>query len=329
MLSFKGCIIMKLKKSSFNAIIVIIIRVTVKRGLTMRGNLILLFVAMIWGAAFVAQKTGMDYVGAFTFNGVRFALGAISLIPLIYFFSRQNKALENEEEDKAIIKIGFMAGLVMFCAISLQQIGLIYTTAGKTAFITCLYIVLVPLIGVFLGNRLKLNTVLGVLLAVVGLYFLCVKENFLISYGDFLVLICSLFWAIHILLIDRYAKNLDSIKLACCQFLFCSLFSMIIALTFEEVQLKTIIEGSIPILYGGLASVGIAYTLQIVGQKYTSPSNAAMIMSTETIFGVLAGMIFLNEVLGYREIIGCILMMVAIIIAQFDLEKYLKKIKGL
>ena len=203
---------MKLKKSSFNAIIVIIIRVTVKRGLTMRGNLILLFVAMIWGAAFVAQKTGMDYVGAFTFNGVRFALGAISLIPLIYFFSRQNKAQENEGEDKAIIKIGFMAGLVMFCAISLQQIGLIYTTAGKTAFITCLYIVLVPLIGVFLGNRLKLNTVLGVLLAVVGLYFLCVKENFLISYGDFLVLICSLFWAIHILLIDRYAKNLDSIN---------------------------------------------------------------------------------------------------------------------
>lgn len=310
-------------------ILIIIIKDILKRGLIMRGNFILLFVAMIWGAAFVAQKTGMDYVGAFTFNGVRFALGALSLIPLIYFFSKNKSVEENKLENKEVIKIGFFAGLVMFCAISLQQIGLIYTTAGKTAFITCLYIVLVPIIGVFFRTKLKINTILGVALAVCGLYFLCVKENFSIEYGDLLVLACSVFWAIHILLIDKYAKNLDSIKLACCQFCFCSLFSMIVAMLFEYVSINSILSGVVPILYGGLASVGIAYTLQIVGQKYTSPANAAMIMSTETIFGVLAGFLFLGEVLGNREIIGCVLMMIAILIAQFDLEKYINKIKGL
>ena len=329
MLLFKGCVILYIKNFSNKRFLIIIIKDIWKRGLYMRGNLILLFVAMIWGAAFVAQKTGMDYVGAFTFNGVRFALGAISLIPLIYFFAEDKSVEEKKIENIKVTKIGFFAGFVMFCAISLQQIGLIYTTAGKTAFITCLYIVLVPLIGVFFRNKLKINTILGVALAVLGLYFLCVKENLSIAYGDLLVLVCSLFWAIHILLIDKFAKKIDSVKLACCQFLFCSLFSMIVAILFENVSISSILSGAVPILYGGLASVGIAYTLQIVGQKYTSPANAAMIMSTETIFGVLAGFLFLNETLGNREIVGCVLMMVAIIIAQFDLEKFINKIKGL
>lgn len=284
----------------------------------LKANLMLLLTAFIWGFAFVAQRVGMDYVGPFTFNGVRFALGAISLLPLIWYF--RNDRAETTNGDRATVakcrKIGLLAGAILFIAASLQQIGLMYTTAGKAAFITCLYIVLVPLTGLFLKQRVTVNTWIGSFLAIVGLYLLCVKNDFTVSFGDFLELIGAGFWTAHILLIDRYASKLDSLQLAFFQFAACSILSLGVALATEEILLSGIMQAGIPILYGGLCSVGIAYTLQIVGQKYAEPTHAAIIMSMETVFAALGGYLLLNELLGTRELLGMSLMALGMITTQ-------------
>lgn len=284
----------------------------------LKANLMLLLTAFIWGFAFVAQRVGMDYVGPFTFNGVRFALGAISLLPLIWYFRQDGSEKTNDGtvDSATCWKIGFLAGAILFIAASLQQIGLIYTTAGKAAFITCLYIVFVPLTGLFLKQRITINTWIGSFLAIVGLYFLCVKSDFTISFGDFLELIGAGFWTAHILLIDRYASKLNSLQLAFYQFSACSILSLGVALATEEVIMSGILQAGIPILYGGLCSVGIAYTLQIVGQKHAEPAHAAIIMSMETVFAALGGYLLLHELLGTQELLGMALMALGMITTQ-------------
>nr|WP_300094135.1 DMT family transporter [Sedimentibacter sp.] len=280
---------------------------------------ILLLTAAIWGFAFVAQRVGMQHVGAFTFNGVRFALGSLSLLPVIYFFNRKNKEQQKEEADlKTTIKSGIIAGSVLFIAASLQQIGLIYTTAGKAGFITSLYIVLVPIIGILFKQKTHTKTWIGALTAVIGLYFLSINESFTIEFGDFLEIVGAVFWACHILLIDRFVKNVDAIKLSSIQFATCSVLSLITAFITEDVNAAGISSALVPILYGGIMSAGVAYTLQAVGQKYAKPSHAAIALSMESVFAAIGGILLLSERMSPRGYLGCALMLLGMLIAQSE-----------
>jgi len=264
----------------------------------------------------------MDFIGPFAFNGIRFALGSLSLLPLIWFFQRYPQAETAQKNSLSATRMGMLAGLILFIAASLQQIGIVYTTAGKAAFITCLYIVLVPLAGLWLKHRISFNTWAGCILAVVGLYFLCVKEDFSIAFGDVLELIGSLFWTAHILLIDHISRKVDSLKLAAIQFATCAALSLAVALATESITANAIIQAGVPILYGGIASVGIAYTLQIIGQKSASPAHAALILSMETVFAAIGGFLILGEILGARELTGAGLMLAGMLFSQSGQLRY-------
>jgi len=281
-----------------------------------RANFILLTAAAIWGFAFVAQRIGMDYIGPFAFNGIRFALGGISLLPLMWYFRQHPQSTPAQTRPLSVFRMGLLAGLVLFLAASLQQVGLVDTTAGKAAFITCLYIVLVPLAGLLLRKRIALSTWSGCLLSITGLYLLCLNEDFTIAYGDLLVLIGALFWTAHILLIDYVSRRVDTLKLAFTQFATCSLLSLGVAAFTESTSFGSVLQAGVPLLYGGVGSVGIAYTLQIIGQKNASPAHAALILSLETVFAAIGGFIILGEVLGSRELIGCALMLAGMILSQ-------------
>lgn len=287
----------------------------------LKANMLLLLTAAIWGFAFVAQRVGSQNLGAFTFNGIRFALGAFSLMPLIVYFDKKNKGERNDEgsPEKSLpskILPGVIVGTALFTAATLQQKGLAYTTAGKASFITGLYMVFVPLFGIFLKHRIGKNAWLGVGLAVVGLYLLSINENFSIGYGDLLELIGAVIWAIHILVIDHFSKKIDPLKLSCMQFITCSVLSLISALMFEKVTSAGLSNALIPILYGGLLSVGVAYTLQVVAQKDAKPSHAAIILSMESVFGAIGGMMLLGERMTARGYIGCVLIFGGIILTQ-------------
>lgn len=282
-----------------------------KKELIASGLLVL--TAAIWGFAFVAQRVGSGYVGAFTFNGVRFALGAVSLLPIIYITSRNNT--DGQAAGFPVIP-GIACGTVLFIASTLQQIGVSETTAGKAGFITGFYIVLVPLLGIFMKRTVGRNIWIGVVLALSGLYLLSVNGRLSISRGDLLVLIGAFFFAVHILIIDRFAVKTDPLKLSFMQFLTCSALSCISALIFEGAHFSGVIQAAVPILYGGIGSVGIAYTLQVVAQKDARPSHAAIIMSLESAFGSLGGFIILHEDLGPRGYAGCMLMLSGMIISQ-------------
>jgi drug/metabolite transporter (DMT)-like permease len=285
-----------------------------------RANLLLLLAAGIWGFAFVAQKTSMEHIGPFTFNGLRFALGALSLLPLIYFFSKRsaanNDAQMGKNEWKRVKAAGFKVGLILFAGSSLQQFGLIYTTAGKAAFITGLYIVIVPLLGLFLKQRLNLNMGLGAFLAAIGLYFLSITNRFTISQGDLLELVGALFWSVHILMIDYYSRKVEVLKLSLVQMITCSFFSLGVAVFTEDIAWNTISQVIIPILYGGILSAGVAYTLQIVGQRNAQPAKAAIIFSMEAVFAALGGYLLLHEHLSTRGLMGCLLMLLGMLLPQ-------------
>jgi drug/metabolite transporter (DMT)-like permease len=289
----------------------------------LESSLLLLLAAAIWGFAFVAQRVGVKYVGSYTFNGVRFALGCISLIPLIIYFRykpREKSELENNKLEKSTllstIKAGIIAGVVLFIASTLQQIGLEETTAGKAAFITGFYIVLVPFLGLFLKHKIHKSTWVAAAFGIVGLYLLSITSNFTISRGDLLELIGSLFWAIHILLIDRFTQKMDALKLSFIQFATCSILSMGFAIALENISLIGLGQALVPILYGGIASVGIAYTLQVVGQKHAKPSHAAIILSMESVFASIGGLILLGEIMGVKGYIGCALMLTGMLLSQ-------------
>lgn len=283
---------------------------------------ILLLTAAIWGFAFVAQRVGMDYLGAFTFNGIRFAMGSISLLPVIYFFGKSSK-LENSPERvdadiKTTIKSGIIAGSILYIAASLQQVGLIYTTAAKAGFITSLYIVLVPILGIFLKQKTRSTTWIGAVTAAVGLYFLSINEGFTIEFGDLLQIIGAFFWAAHIQVIDKFVKNVDAIKLSSAQFATCSVLSLITAFIIEDVNMSAIIDAIVPLLYGGIMSAGVAYTLQAVGQKYANPSHAAIALSMEAVFAAIGGILLLQETMPLRGYFGCALMLAGMIISQTE-----------
>lgn len=285
----------------------------------LKSNLLLLVAAAIWGLAFVAQRVGMEYLGPFTFNGIRFALGAISLLPLLLFYRKKSRDLGDQENKKeSAWGIGFVLGLILFIAASLQQIGLIYTTAGKAAFITCLYIVLVPVVGFFLKQYISKSTWFGCLIAIIGLYLICVKEDFSISYGEILQLIAAFFWTAHILLIDRFSKKVEVLQMSFVQFITCSVLSLATGLYGEVVSVEALRQSLIPLLYGGICSVGIAYTLQIVGQKYAQPAHAAIILSMETVFAAVGGWLILDERLGTRELLGCGIMLAGMLLSQLQ-----------
>jgi drug/metabolite transporter (DMT)-like permease len=296
----------------------------------LKSNLLLLSAAAIWGFAFVAQRVGMEYVGPFTFNGVRFALGSLSLVPLIIFYKDSStKQKDTSHDSKSVIRAGLLAGVVLFIAASLQQIGLLYTTAGKAAFITCLYIVMVPLLGIFLKQYVGISTWVGSVIAVGGLYLLCVKDSIFISYGEMLELVGAFFWTIHILVIDHFSRKVEVLKLACIQFITCSVFSLITALCIEIISIETLFQAIIPILYGGIFSVGIAYTLQIVGQKHAQPSHAAIILSMETVFAALGGWLILNEKLSFQESLGSVIMFIGMLLSQLQNLNKSKEVEDL
>lgn len=285
----------------------------------LRSSILLLLTAAIWGFAFVAQRIGMDYLGPFTFNAIRFALGSISLIPVIYFLGNGKK---NRKQDKIsrkrLIIYGMIAGSVLFTGATLQQIGLKYTTAGNAGFITSLYIVIVPILGLFLRQRSNIYIWSGAIVAAVGLYFLSITSDFTIQFGDLLQLIGAFFWASHIIVIGYFVKDANPIKLSSVQFAMCSILSLVAALFTETIEIQGIVSAAVPILYGGLMSVGIAYTLQVVAQKDAKPSHAAIALSMEAVFAAIGGIILLGESMGIRGYFGAFLMLLGMLLSQGD-----------
>ncbi|EGO62982.1 DMT family transporter [Acetonema longum] len=287
-----------------------------------KANLLLLMAAIIWGFAFVAQRVSVDYMGPFSFNGIRFLLGSLSLVPLLYWRNKpqqaDREAAPGPDRYQNALPAGILAGAVLFAGASLQQIGLVYITAGKAAFITGLYIVLIPLAGIFLRQRLSALSWLSCGLAVIGLFLLCVKENLTLAYGDFLEFIGAFFWAAHILLIGHFSRRVDVLKLSAWQFITCGLLSLGTALWLETITMASILAAAIPILYGGICSVGIAYTLQVMGQQYAAPTHAAIILSMETVFAAIGGFWLLDEILGTQELLGCALMFAGMLLSQLQ-----------
>lgn len=303
----------------------------------LRGSIMLFTTAFIWGSSFVAQKAGMDFIGPFTYNAMRCLLGALVLVPVVLVVNALQKkkkigefsaaetgtggqdVLKNDR--KTLLAGGLACGAALFVGATLQQIGLVYVSAGKVGFITALYIVLVPILGLFLGRKVRMILWLSVLLATIGLYLLCIKEDFTIGKGDLLVIACAFGFALHILVIDHFSPKTDGIKMSCLQFLVAGLFSLPFMFLFETVNLADIYDCRIPILYAAVLSCGIAYTLQILGQKNVEPAVASLILSLESVFAVIIGIIVLHEQISTRELIGCIIMFGAIILAQLPAKK--------
>ena len=289
-------------------------------------NAFMLFLtAFIWGTAFVAQSVGMDYLGPFTFNGVRSFIGGAALLPCIFLLERFNEkncsAAPVKGSRKDLIAGGTLCGLLLFAASSLQQLGIQYTTAGKAGFITAFYIVIVPVLGIFLRKKTGIKVWTAVLIALTGLYFLCITETFTIGKGDVLLFFGALIFSVHILVIDYYSPRVEGVKMACIQFFVCGAASLVPMFALETPKAADMAEGWLPLLYAGVLSCGVAYTLQIIGQKNVNPAIASLILSLESCFSVLAGWIILGETLSVRESVGCVLMFAAIVLAQLPDKK--------
>lgn len=324
----------------------------------LQSNLLLLLTALIWGFSFVTQTVGMKTLGPFTLNALRFSLGAISLLPILFYFRRKRArsaaanlaavasdvsisppasphvpnvpsapssssapAVHEPVLSRASIIAGVIIGLVLFAGISFQQVGMLYTSTGKAAFITGMYIVLVPVFGLFLRQRPRRSTWVGVAVAAVGLYLVSVREDFTIGFGDLLEIIGAGLWAVHILVIDHYAKKFDTILLSFLQFVTCSTLSFGAAMLFENITIAAISTAILPVLYGGFLAVGVAFTLQVVGQKHADPSHAAIIFSLEAVFAAIGSALLLGENLGVRGYAGCALMLLGMVATQIRFEK--------
>ncbi len=287
-----------------------------------RNDLMLLVAAAIWGFAFVAQRKGMEYVGPMLYNACRFGLGALSLVPLLIYSKRKYPKADTPSLRKGrrrgMIIGGLCCGVALFVASGFQQWGMVYTTAGKAGFITGLYVVLVPIINHFWGHRIGKGTWVGAILAVIGLYFLSIKQDLSINSGDMLVLASALFWTIHITFVGIFSSRVGPIMLAFLQFAIVSILSLLAALPLEKITLSGIHGAMWPILYGGFMSAGIAFTIQVIVQEKANPAHAAIIMSLEALFAVLGGWMLLGEHLGIRDILGCILMLSGMLISQLS-----------
>lgn len=295
---------------------------TKKNKMTVICSFIMLLTAVLWGFGFVVQSVAMDTIEPITFNGIRNILGALSVLPVCFFTGRKDKnALpltkeEKKKERKTLITGGVCCGVCLFAGSVLQQTGLVYTTPGKAGFITALYIVLVPVFGLFLHKKVGVKAWIGVGIAVAGLYLLCVTEGLKIEKGDFLVFLCAFGYSAHILTIDHFSKKTDGVKMSCIQFLVCGLLCIPFMFIFEHPTLAAVKESALTILYAGIFSCGAAFTLQIVAQKHLNPTVASLIMSLESCFAALFGWLVLNQTMTPRELIGVALMAVAIVLAQ-------------
>ena len=288
----------------------------------MKNNILLVLTALIWGCAFVAQSVGMDYVGPFTFNTARFLIGAIVLLPVIWFMDRQRKTgAEKGAGQKTLIIGGICCGIALAVASTLQQWGILFTTVGKAGFITAMYIVIVPMLGIFIGKKVRPLIIGCVAIAVVGFYFLCMTESLRLGLGDFLVLLCAIAFSIHILVIDHFSPKVDGVKMSAIQFLTAAIISAVPTLLWEQPVFTEILQAWQPVLYAGVMSCGVAYTLQIIAQKNADPTVASLLLSLESVFSVLAGWVLLGQGLSLKELFGCVLIFCAIILAQLPEKK--------
>ena len=290
-----------------------------------KGSIFLFFAALIWGSSFVSQSAAMDHIGPFTFNACRSFVGFLVLIPVVCFFrkmSLKEKPLSKEEEkelNKRSVSAGIVCGLALVIASSFQQVGISMTTAGKAGFITALYIIMVPILSVFLGRKIPLIIWLSAIISLIGFYFLCIQEDFSMGQGDFYCLICALCFSIQIMTIDHFTEEdsrVDPVMMSMTQFFVVGVVSLILTLIFETPVISDIIKAGGSILYAGALSSGIAYTFQILGQKHTSPAVAPLIMSLESVFAVLFGWLLLGESMNSREILGCFLVFTAVMLSQ-------------
>ncbi len=284
-----------------------------------KGNIILFITAIIWGISFVSQSVGMDYIGPNTFMGIRTTMGGIVLLPVIFFSDRNKKksGAYKKTDIKKLIKYGGLCGIFLCIASTLQTYGLQVTTTAKSGFLTAFYIIFVAVFGVLCGKKINLNTIIGVLIAVFGMYFLCLfGEKISFNWGDALTLICAVFFAGQILLIDRFITYADGVKLACTQFLVSGIINLILMFIIEKPDIDSILVCSVPLLYSGIMSCGVAYTLQIIGQKYAEPTSASIIMSLESVFAAISGWIILGEKMTLAQISGCAFMFLAIVLVQ-------------
>lgn len=288
-----------------------------------KSSLILLLTATIWGVAFVAQSVGMEYIGPFTFNAIRCVLGGLVLIPVILVLKKKKEtgAENQEKEDKKTLWTGGIAcGVILCIASNLQQFGIMEASVGKSGFFTALYIVMIPVIGIFIGKRPGIKLWFCVALAVVGMYLLCMKDgSFTIERADIMLLLCALAFSFHILVVDYFSPKVDGVKMSCIQFFVCGVLSAVGMIFTETPDIPNIQAAWLPLLYAGLLSCGVGYTLQIVGQKGINPVIASLIMSLESVISALAGWVILGQVLSPKEILGCVLMFVAIIITQIPI----------
>ena len=284
-----------------------------------RGSLMLLLCAMVWGAAFVAQSEGMDYVGPFTMQATRYFLAGLVLLPVIYVRDRKGVSVRPTGAlSRRQILCGIGCGLILCAASGIQQFGILHTTVGKSGFITTMYIILVPFLGLFLKLRIRLVNWVCAFLSLFGLYLLCAGSEGLsgINLGDWLTLLCAFFFACHILFIDQACGGLDGVRLSCVQFLTASAVSAVLMFALEAPSWSAICSAWLPIVYAGVFSGGVGYTLQILGQQLVAPTLASMLMSLESVFAVLFGWILLHQALSVRELLGCLVIFIAIIIAQ-------------
>ena len=280
----------------------------------------LLLAAFIWGSAFVAQSVGMDYVEPFTFNCVRSMIGGLVLIPCIYLLQRlkspEERKVAARTDKKTLLIGGVSCGVILCLASNTQQIGIMYTSVGKAGFITALYIVIVPILGIFLKRRCGWKVWVSVVIALVGFYLLCMVGGFSLEHGDIWLLACAVLFSFHILVIDHFSPMVDGVKMSCIQFFTCGILSGVAMLVKETPDLKSILAAWLPILYAGVLSSGVAYTLQIVGQKNYNPTVATLLLSLESVFSVLTGWVVLHQKLSVRELSGCVLIFIAVILAQ-------------
>ena len=285
-----------------------------------KHSFFLFITAFIWGTAFVAQSVGMDFLGPFTFNGTRTLMGGLVLLPFIWLTERRKPREQRRPllpwKDKTLLKGGLLCGLLLAVASSFQQFGIQFTTVGKCGFITAFYIILVPIFGLFVKRRCPALTWVGVAVALAGLYLLCITESFTVSSGDLLVFCCAVLFSVHILVIDRYSPLVDGVRMSCLQFLVAGALCLALAFIFEEPCWADLLAAWKPLLYAGVFSCGVAYTLQVVGQNGVDPTVASLILSLESVLSVLAGWVILQETLSPRELLGCALVFAAILLVQ-------------